>query len=140
MSTEQIIKGLEESVKKIEAHYDAKGVPQEKRSIEGKKALELIKWQRDEIERLTIEAGALRGAANSYKMHYENLLKENKYLRERRDEETEHAKDLAITDTVKKMQERLHIELASFGARDKFNKEFFLTIADQIAKEMLEGI
>lgn len=94
MNTEQIIKGLEESVRKIEDHYDARGVPQEKRSIEGKKALELIKWQRDEIERLTIEAGALRGAANSYKMHYENLQKENKYLRERLAEEMEHKEDM----------------------------------------------
>lgn len=29
-----------------------------------------------EVERLTIELDAMRGAANSYKMHYENLAKE----------------------------------------------------------------
>lgn len=45
----------------------------------------------------------------------------------------------AKTDTVKKYRECLYRELASLGAKDKFNKEFFLTKADQIAKEMLEG-
>ena len=31
---------------------------------------------RSEVERLTIELEAMRGAANSYKMHYENLARE----------------------------------------------------------------
>ena len=42
-------------------------------------------------------------------------------------------------DTVQEYREGLHKEFASLGAKDKFNKEFFLTKADQIEKEMLEG-
>lgn len=44
-----------------------------------------------------------------------------------------------IADTVQEYREGLHKEFASLGAKDKFNKEFFLTKADQIAQEMLEG-
>ena len=44
-----------------------------------------------------------------------------------------------IADTVQKYREKLYREFASLGVKDKFNKEFFLTKADQIAKEMLEG-
>lgn len=44
-----------------------------------------------------------------------------------------------IADTVKKMQERLHRELAFLGAKDKFNKEYFLTEVDRVAKKILEG-
>jgi hypothetical protein len=42
-------------------------------------------------------------------------------------------------DTVKKMRERLYRELAFLGAKDKFNKEYFLTEVDRVAKEILEG-
>lgn len=44
-----------------------------------------------------------------------------------------------IADTVKKMRERLYRELAFLCAKDKFNKEYFLTEVDRVAKEMLEG-
>ena len=44
-----------------------------------------------------------------------------------------------IADTVKKMRERLYRELAFLGAKDKFNKEYFLTEVDRVAKEILEG-
>lgn len=37
---------------------------------------------RSEIERLTIELEAMRGAANSYKMHYENARKEIERLKD----------------------------------------------------------
>lgn len=39
-------------------------------------------------------------------------------------------------DTVQNYREKLHREFASLGAKDKFNKGFFLTKADQIAKEI----
>ena len=68
--------------------------------------------------------------------HNENLKKENKYLRERMDEETEHAKDLAISDTVKKMQEKVY-EVAQ--DIDEVDAYFLKEMIDQIAKEILEG-
>lgn len=94
MNAEQIIKGLEESIKKIEAYYDSKNTPKEKRSIEGKKALKLIKDQRAEIKRLNIVVEAMKGEIDAYKMHNENLKNENKYLRERLAEEMEHKEDM----------------------------------------------
>ena len=39
-------------------------------------ALTLINRQRAEIERLTVDLDAMRGAANSYKMHYDNAKAE----------------------------------------------------------------
>lgn len=42
-----------------------------------KDALDLIKRQQAEIDRLNIELKAMRGAANSYKAHYEDLKSEN---------------------------------------------------------------
>jgi hypothetical protein len=94
MTAEQIIKGLEESVRKIEAHYDARGVPQEKRSIEGKKALELIKELLAENRGLKTALETMKGVAESYEHHNENLKRENKYLRERLAEEMEHKEDM----------------------------------------------
>ena len=41
-----------------------------------KDALALISRQNAEIERLTTELDAMRGAANSYKMHYEKAKSE----------------------------------------------------------------
>lgn len=43
-------------------------------------ALDLINRQQTEIERLKIENQSLRGAANSYKIHYEGLKSEIKKL------------------------------------------------------------
>lgn len=94
MNTEQIIKGLEESVKKIEAHYDARNIPKEKRPSENKKALALIKKLLAENTGLKTALETMRGVAESYEHHNENLKKENKYLRERLAEEMEHREDM----------------------------------------------
>lgn len=97
MTPEQIIKGLEESVRKIEAHYDARGVPQELRSNENKKALELIKELLAENRGLKTALETLRGVAESYEHRNENLIRENKYLRESLADEREHKEDMEGT-------------------------------------------
>lgn len=94
MNTEQIIKGLEESIRKIEAHYDARNIPKDKRPSENKKALALIKELLAENTGLKTALETLRGVAESYEHHNENLKKENKYLRERLAEEMEHKEDM----------------------------------------------
>lgn len=94
MNTEQIIKSLEESVKKIEAHYDARNIPKDKRPSENKKALEIIKELLAENTGLKTALETLRGVAESYEHHNENLKRENKYLRERLAEEAEHKEDM----------------------------------------------
>ena len=85
MTTEQIIKGLEESVKKIEAHYDARNIPKDKRPNENKKALALIKWQKAEIKRLNIVVEAMKGEIdglnkdlNRWKDWYASLIEAQK--------------------------------------------------------------
>lgn len=122
MNTEQIIKALEESIRIAEACYDGLNIPKEMRPSENKKALELIKGQKVEIERLNVVVGAMKGEIdglnkdlNRWKDWYaslieaqkrtvqgkqeliaqiENLVKENKYLRERLAEEMEHKEDM----------------------------------------------
>jgi chromosome segregation ATPase len=98
MTPEQIIKGLEESVKKIEAHYDARNIPIDKRPSENKKALKLIKDLLAENRGLNSAIETLQGIAKDYENHNENLKRENKYLRERLAEEMEHKKDMEGKD------------------------------------------
>lgn len=94
MTTEQIIKGLEESVKKIEAHYDARNIPKDKRPSENKKALKLIKDLLAENRGLKTALETMKGVVESYEHHNENLRRENQYLRERLAEEMEHKEDM----------------------------------------------
>lgn len=94
MNTEQIIKGLEESVIRIEAHYDARNIPKDKRPSENKKALKLIKKLLAENTGLKTALETLQGVAKGYEHHNENLKRENKYLRERLAEEMEHKEDM----------------------------------------------
>ncbi len=42
----------------------------------GNDILDLINRQKAEIERLEVELDAMRGAANSYKMHFDKAIKE----------------------------------------------------------------
>lgn len=94
MTAEQIIKGLEESVKKIEAHYDARNIPIDKRPSENKKALALIKELLAENRGLKTALDALRDVAKDYEHRNENLIRENKYLRESLADEREHKEDM----------------------------------------------
>ena len=64
---------------------------------------DLIKRQQAEIDRLNIDLKAMRGAANSYKAHYEDLKSENletiKILKT--------AKSEAVREFVEKLKEKL---------------------------------
>lgn len=94
MTTEQIIKGLEESIQKIEAFYDGMNIPKELRSSKNKKALALIKELLAENEGLNSAIETLQSVAIDYEHRNENLKRENAYLRERLAEEMEHKKDM----------------------------------------------
>lgn len=61
--------------------------------------LDLIKRQQAEIDRLNIDLKAMRGAANSYKAHYEDLKSENL--------ETIKILKTAKSETVRKFAENL---------------------------------
>lgn len=108
------------------------------------------------------ELEAMRGAANSYKMHYERLTEENEKLtrnleianlqvecKERilesymmqygtaTDKEVFLKKERA--DTVRKMQERLQLYFGTYVLGYKIPLTEALKAVNQIAKEMLEG-
>lgn len=82
-------------------------------ALQIRNALALVRELTEENERLNIDLEAMRGAANSYKMHYE----------------------AAKADTVRKMQERLAKlrVVGSYGVHCYLKDDI-----DQIAKEMLE--
>lgn len=134
-NTEQIIKGLEESVKKIEAHYDARNIPKDKRPSENKKALKLIKDLLAENRGLNTALETLRGVVEDYEHHNENLVKENKHLRKRLAEEMEHAKDMAVADTLKEIVEYCQYKSYTLGRV----KVVGLSAVEEKAKEILEG-
>ena len=114
LNREQIIKALEHCASGTSSEAcdgcpfnDMQLCDQESNAIE-KHALALIK-------ELTVEVEALRGAANSYKMHYENVK----------------------SDTIRKMQLRFKDELSKSEGRLHFTFELCEMI-NQIAKKMLE--
>ena len=49
----------------------------------------LIKYQKEDIDRLTVELQGMRGAANSYKMHYINAMTEIEELKKKMTQEGE---------------------------------------------------
>lgn len=125
----------EEIAKAIECCFlngDCSGCPAEFREYGeicvrcvGKNALEMFNRQNAEIERLTIELDAMRGAANSLKMHYEK----------------------AKAEAIKEFAERLHKGIDDF--RDKremvmlpYTESALLIIErkiDNLVAEMTEG-
>ena len=75
--------------------------------------LDLINRQKAEIERLTVELVGMRGAANSYKMHYDNAKAEIERLKETLDatiagqETLQKHIDAARAEAVKEFAVRL---------------------------------
>ncbi len=102
---------------------------------------------KDYIKELTIELEAMRGAANSYKLHNEKLTEENERLRERADRHLENLK--AVFDerdesnikvnTVREFAERLDKHFCHDPAFLGVEQRLIMGVIDQTAKEMLEG-
>lgn len=102
---------------------------------------------------ISIELDAMRGAANSYKMHNEKLTEENERLRNDRGAlcshivYTETEKRIIIADTVREMQEKIkdYYDRPCYQPTKKHpvrhtDVQFMLSVIDQIAKEMVEGV
>ena len=87
-------------------------------------------------ESYCIERDAMRGAANSYKLHCKTLEKENESLKTLLDESFE-AQNTVKADTVRKMQERLKAE--AMGFPNYIGEVIAARWVDQIAKELVEG-
>lgn len=93
MNDSEIIKALE----CCEITYDCTNCPANRddnkytymgsyicKGIQKRDILDLINRQQAEIDRLNIDLMAMRGAANSYKAHYEDLKSENLVLSQKR--------------------------------------------------------
>lgn len=83
-------------------------------------ALNLINRQQEEIERLKIENQSLRGAANSYKLHYNEA-------------KTEAVKEFA--DRLKAL-DRLDIDVSYGYGREHCTEAIAVTLIDNLIKEM----
>lgn len=83
MTDNEIIKALEYCTSSDISHSSCRDCPcfeHPEGCVTLKDALALILRQKAEIERLTTELVGMRGAANSYKMHYDKSQAENKEL------------------------------------------------------------
>ena len=112
------------------------------------------------IKELTVELEAMRGAANSYKMHNGKLTEENERLRGERAKFFEYKHGTLVrnalvltknknefddfckavkADTVRKMQERLKAE--AFNAYPETNLGLVVLASDidRVAKELIDG-
>lgn len=80
----------------------------------------LVKRQQAEIERLKIENQSLRGAANSYKLHYNEA-------------KTEAIKEFA--DRLKAL-DRLDIDVSYGYGREHYTEAIAVNLIDNLIKEM----
>lgn len=115
-------------------------------------ALALINKQETEYNELyelcesyRIERDAMRGAANSYKLHCKTLEKENESLKTLLDESYD-AQNTVRADTVRKMQTLIEekadsCDICLINSHKPIDiiYQIFKKQLDQIAKEMLEG-
>lgn len=104
-----------------------------------KNTLDLINRQQAEIEKLNVELVGMRGACNSYKMHYDNAKAEieklervTSYL----EGVCESTPDKVRAEAIKEFAERLKINyskpLFAVGSYNEFIRE-----VDNLVKEMV---
>lgn len=94
MTTEQVIKALE-CCSGIAKCIDCPYTEVDKCAMQSAKdAIALITNQMGEIRGLNSAIETLQGVAKDYEHRNENLVNENKYLRERLAEEMEHKEDM----------------------------------------------
>lgn len=115
-----LVKDALSLIKELTAEYDsmAKSVNE---------ASNLIRKLRSDKEKLT----------NAYKHLSEEYVKTLNHYFIDTTVGSGTSRQKCIEETVQNYRESLHREFASLGAKDKFNKEFFLTKADEIANELI---
>ena len=104
---------FEEIKKALEYLPDRILTETERMAIEN--ALDLINRQQAEIERLNVELVGMRGACNSYKMHYDNAKAEIERLRENNKAIMQPIADVH-TEAIKEFAEKLKDKHFSFGS------------------------
>lgn len=90
-------------------------------------ASELIRKLKRDKEILELQIEAKERICESYMLQYGTVADKEVWLKKEREA------------TIQKYREALYRAFARSDSKDKFNKEVFLTKADQIAKEVLEG-
>ena len=99
--------------------------------------LDLINRQQAEIEKLNVELVGMRGACNSYKMHYDNAKAEIERLQKLLDGKCDRciAKDRA--DAIKEFAERLKVNHISKDDKGKLHLLVEYNEFDNLVKEMV---
>lgn len=142
MTNKEIIKALEcciewetpEDCGKC-PYKDTKGCVTEQR----KNALDLINRQQAEIERLNVDLVGMRGACNSYKMHYDNAKAEIKRLTQLAELGNMRANDYrAMRDKLKAANEE--IEELKKVVIDDYASEYDSKIKAEAIREFAERL
>ena len=106
-----------------------------------KEILALINRQQAEIEKLNVELVGMRGACNSYKMHYDNAQAEIERLNIRLRKEQHQFADIGKmyseirTEAIKEFAERLTDRLKGNGGL--YSVTTMNTYIDNLVKEMV---
>jgi hypothetical protein len=102
-----------------------------------KSVFDLINLQRAEIEKLNVELVGMRGACNSYNMHYDNAKVEIERLKKgwKADViETENIKAEAIKEFAKRLKEKAYLNDGVTGFQDVIVE---VNDIDNLVKEMV---
>ena len=144
----EIIKALECCTKVDACHecpYGAACLDDKYVSIIAKDALDLINRQKAEIERLNVELVGMRGACESYKMHYDNAKAEIERLQKVNDSLGEAGGKLVVaykkakSEARKEFAERLKKVGTKVEGRKGFEGVYVMCsnlVIDNLVKEM----
>lgn len=108
-----------------------------------KNALDLINRQQAEIEKLNVELVGMRGACNSYKMHYDNAKTENERLQVRLRKERHQFEDLGKmyseirAETIKELEAKIHEKLHEAEMHGNFEPVVTREMFDSVVKEVV---
>lgn len=99
-------------------------------------ALDLINRQQAEIEKLNVELVGMRGACNSYKMHYDNAIVENEELRAI-NESLKRDRPFIKAEAIKELEAKIHEKLHEAEMHGNFEPVVTREMFDSVVKEMV---
>ena len=111
-----------------------------------KDALNLINQQQAEIEKLNVELVGMRGACNSYKMHYDNAkaeierLKEELEIRNQKRAsifEISNAYERGRAKAIKELEAKIHEKLHEAEMHGNFEPVVTREMFDSVVKELV---
>jgi DNA polymerase elongation subunit (family B) len=95
----------------------------------------LLDSQQEEIEKLNVELVGMRGACNSYKMHYDNAIVENEELRAI-NESLKRDRPFIKAEAIKELEAKIHEKLHEAEMHGNFEPVVTREMFDSVVKEM----